>query len=386
MMTSKERMLTALRGERPDRLPVTTHHVMPSFLDSHMEGKSDQEFFDIFGLDPIHWIIAYAANESAGDYYDPGHTELGFLEARRVSSDSWRFKVEKLDNKDYDTSRFSIITPKKTLSMVLQSDKHTTWVAEYLIKEKSDIDIIARYMTQPKCDVEAVNDAADQFGDRGLVRGHIACFDGFGQPGCWQDFSCLYGSTDLIMASMEDPQWVHAFLEVLRDRKKVYVDSLAGARYDLIELGGGDASTTVISPDIFDEFVAPYDSVLIASAHEAGQRIVYHTCGGMMPILENIAAMKPDAMETFTPSGMGGDAILSEAKRRIGDKVCMIGGFDQFHFFTGCTEEEVREEVRRCFQEAGPGGGYILCPSDHFFEADLKLIEAFADEARKCKY
>ncbi len=386
MMTSKERMLTALRGECPDRLPVTTHHVMPSFLDSHMEGKSDQEFFDIFGLDPIHWIIAYAANESAGDYYDPGHTELGFLEARRVSSDSWRFKVEKLDNKDYDTSRFSIITPKKTLSMVLQSDKHTTWVAEYLIKEKSDIDIIARYMTQPRCDVEAVNDAADQFGDRGLVRGHIACFDGFGQPGCWQDFSCLYGSTDLIMASMEDPQWVHAFLEVLRDRKKVYVDSLAGARYDLIELGGGDASTTVISPDIFDEFVAPYDSVLIASAHEAGQRIVYHTCGGMMPILENIAAMKPDAMETFTPSGMGGDAILSEAKRRIGDKVCMIGGFDQFHFFTGCTEEEVREEVRRCFQEAGPGGGYILCPSDHFFEADLKLIEAFADEARKCKY
>jgi uroporphyrinogen decarboxylase len=386
MMTSKERMLTALRGECPDRLPVTTHHVMPSFLDSHMEGKSDQEFFDIFGLDPIRWIIAYAANESAGDYYDPGHTELGFLEARRVSSDSWRFKVEKLDNKDYDTSCFSIITPKKTLSMVLQSDKHTTWVAEYLIKEKSDIDIIARYMTHPKCDVEAINDAADQYGDRGLVRGHIACFDGFGQPGCWQDFSCLYGSTDLIMASMEDPQWVHAFLEVLRDRKKVYVDSLAGARYDLIELGGGDASTTVISPDIFDEFVAPYDSVLIASAHEAGQRIVYHTCGGMMPILENIAAMKPDAMETFTPSGMGGDAILSEAKRRIGDKVCMIGGFDQFHFFTGCTEEEVREEVRRCFQEAGPGGGYILCPSDHFFEADLKLIEAFADEARKCQY
>ena len=386
MMTSKERMLTALRGERPDRLPVTTHHVMPSFLDSHMEGKSDQDFFDHFGLDPIHWIIAYTANESGGEYYDPGHTELGFLEARRVCSDDWRFKIEKLENKQYDTSRFSIITPKKTLSMVLQSDMHTTWVAEYLIKEKADIDIIARYMTHPMCDVAAINEAAEQYGDRALVRGHIACFDGFGQPGCWQDFSCLFGSTDLIMASMEDPQWVHAFLEVLRERKKVYIDSLSGARYDLIELGGGDASTTVISPDIFDEFVAPYDSVLIASAHEAGQRIVYHTCGGMMPILENIAAMKPDAMETFTPSGMGGDAILSEAKRRIGDKVCMIGGFDQFHFFTGCTEKETREEVRRCFEEAGPGGGFILSPSDHFFEADLKLIEAFADEARNCQY
>ena len=105
-----------------------------------------------------------------------------------------------------------------------------------------------------------------------------------------------------------------------------------------------------------------------------------------MPILEDIAAMKPDAMETFTPSDMGGDTRLLEAKQRIGDKVCMIGGFDQFHFFTGCSEEETRKEVRRCFNEAGPGGGYILSPSDHFFEADLKLIEAFADEAMRCTY
>ena len=33
-----------------------------------------------------------------------------------------------------------------------------------------------------------------------------------------------------------------------------------------------------------------------------------------MPILENIAAMKPDAMETFTPVGMGADVDLAEAK------------------------------------------------------------------------
>jgi uroporphyrinogen-III decarboxylase len=386
MMTSKERFLTALRRERPDRLPVTTHHVMPSFLDQYMDGASNQDFFDRFGMDPIHWTMAYAPDTSQGEYYDPDHSEPGFLESRRICSDNWQFKVEELNNKDYFTQRFNIITPKKTLSMVLQSDPHTTWVSEYLIKEKSDIDVIARYMTKPKCDVPAINDVADRYGNQSLIRGHIACFDGFGQPGCWQDLSCLFGSTGLIMASMEDPEWVHTFLEVLRERKKVYIDSLKGAPYDLLELGGGDASTTVISPDIFNEFVAPYDSELIAAAHEAGQKMVYHTCGGMMPILEDIAAMKPDAMETFTPEGMGGDARLSEAKSRIGDKVCMIGGFDQFHFFTGCREEDTRKEVRRCFEEAGGNGGYILSPSDHFFEADLKLMEAFADEARMCTY
>jgi hypothetical protein len=64
----------------------------------------------------------------------------------------------------------------------------------------------------------------------------------------------------------------------------------------------------------------------------------------------------------------------------------MIGGFDQFHFFTGCTEDETRKEVRRCFEAAGDGGGFILSPSDHFFEADLNLLKAYSEEARACRY
>ena len=32
------------------------------------------------------------------------------------------------------------------------------------------------------------------------------------------------------------------------------------------------------------------------------------------------------------------------------------------------------------------GGGYILSPSDHFFDAQTELIHAFAEEARSCIY
>ena len=78
--------------------------------------------------------------------------------------------------------------------------------------------------------------------------------------------------------------------------------------------------------------------------------------------------------------------MLAEAKRRIGDKVCMIGGFNQNYYFTRASEAEVRAAVRRNFAEAGEGGGYIIAPSDHFFDSDPKLIAAFADEARKCVY
>jgi uroporphyrinogen-III decarboxylase len=96
--------------------------------------------------------------------------------------------------------------------------------------------------------------------------------------------------------------------------------------------------------------------------------------------------MKPDAMETFTPRRMGGDADLAAAKRRVGGRVAMIGGFDQFHYFLGSAPEETRRAVRRCFEEAGGGGGYVLAPSDHFFDADPALIAAYAEEARRCIY
>ncbi len=384
-MTAKQRFIAALTRQKTDRLPVTTHHVMPYFLGKYMSGISNDEFFDAFGLDPIHWVQAFAPDASKGEYYDPHHVP-GYLEARRVVSDQWKITAESVPDERYSTVRYSFITPKKTLTTILQSNEHTSWVSERLIKDKSDIDVIAQYAVKPQCDVAEVNWQAAEYGERGLVRGFVNCFDVYGQPGCWQDASVLFGIEDLIVATFEDPEWVHTFLKILQERKNVFIQSLKGAHYDIIEMGGGDASSTVISPEIFDRFVAPYDAPLIELAHSVDQRVVYHTCGGMMPFLERLADINPDAMETFTPEGMGGDTILSEAKKRIGDRVCMIGGFDQFHFFTGCTPEETRKAVRRCFEQAGEGGGYILCPSDHFFDAERELLQAFADEARSCVY
>ena len=385
-MTSKQRMLTALDRGVPDRLPVTTHHLMQYYLGKYLGGISGQEFFDRFGLDAITWVVLHKPDESQGDYYDPLQGKPGFLEARRIWSDQWRMEAEDLPGEIYRTTRYRFVTPKGTLSMVTQANEHTAWVTEHLVKTKRDIDLIGEFVTSPLCDVEAVNRVAEQFGERGLVRSHIPCFDVFGQPGAWQDACCLYPTQQMIMATYDDPAWVHEFLRILMRRKKTYIQSTAGAKFDLLELGGGSASTTVISPKLFDGFVAPYDSELIALAHQAGQRIVYHTCGGMMPILEKIAAMQPNAMETFTPAGMGGDVDLAEARRRLGNRVCMIGGFDQFHCFTGCTPEATRAAVRQAFGQAGQCGAFILSPSDHFFDADPSLIEAYADEARRCVY
>ena len=191
----------------------------------------------------------------------------------------------------------------------------------------------------------------------------------------------------MIYATFDDPAWVHEFLRILTDKKLQYIEeNLKGAEFDLIETGGGAASSTVISPKIFKEFCLPYDRELHDALHALGHKVVYHTCGGMMAILELIVQNKCDASETLSPREVGGDAVPEEIKARIGSQVALIGGLDQINILSRGTPEMIRAHVHDLFARLGPGGGYIMCPSDHFFETPLENIQAYAEAARECVY
>ncbi|MDC7234141.1 MAG: uroporphyrinogen decarboxylase family protein [Spirochaetales bacterium] len=379
-MTTKQRFIAALENRKPDRLPVTTHNVMDYYLNKYEDGAGKAEFFEKYGMDRIDWFWPYKPDQ--GQYWSDTST-TGY---EGIVADDWRISSEELSDPDYRTIRYNIETPSGNLTMVIQHNEYTRWVSEHLLKNKNDLDIIARHAPRFICDIPEVEKHARDLGEQGICRSIVPAFDIYGQPGCWQDGAILYGIEPLIMETFDDPQWVKELLGFLRDRKIHYLNSMKGAPMELLELGGGDASTTVISPGIFQEFVAPFDSEVIAAAHKADQRIVYHTCGGMMPILEDIVAMGTDAVETLTPPGMGADVNLAEAFRRIGDKVCFIGGFDQGQYFLKSTPRETKAEVKRCFEACGLEGGYIISPSDHFFDAKPELVAAFAEAARECTY
>ncbi len=51
-MNTKERFIAALENQRADRLPVTTHHIIPSFLDSH----SDIEILAKY-MTCLNWVV-----------------------------------------------------------------------------------------------------------------------------------------------------------------------------------------------------------------------------------------------------------------------------------------------------------------------------------------
>ena len=141
-MTPRQRLLTALGGGVPDRLPATTHHVMPSYLKSALGGITKQEFFERFGLDAIEWCVPHRPDEGRGAYADPLQGEPGFLESRRVSSDEWRVYGEDVSRDGRALTRFRVVTPGGELSTVLEDAGYTTWVVEPLIRAKKDIELI----------------------------------------------------------------------------------------------------------------------------------------------------------------------------------------------------------------------------------------------------
>jgi len=373
-MTSKERMMLALHREKPDRLPVTIHQWQGYHLDTYMGGMAPLSAFKATGMDAA---IQYF--EAMGQFWIPD------AEKYVIQTPEWRDQIEVIDaNPDNKVLHHTILTPEGNLTYKTGGNRTTTWITEYLIKRHEDIDLIERYMPVASVDKKKIAAEYDAVGASGILRGFV-----WGdQAGCWQHACCLTEVQKLIIEAVENPDWVHRLLRILLAKKLRFIEeSLKGAKFDLIETGGGAASDTLISPALHEEFCLPYDRELHRALHDVGHICTYHTCGGMMHILNLIVENEADASETLAPPGVGGN-ITEPAKVReaYAGRVAMIGGMDQFNVLTKGTREQIRAEVRRLFEGFGRDGGYIMAASDHFFDAPVENLRTYADAARECTY
>jgi uroporphyrinogen-III decarboxylase len=373
-MTSKERMMRALRGDKPDRLPATIHQWQQWHLNHYMGGMDALSASKAVGLDAS---IQYF--EAMGQFWIPN------AEDHIVQTSQWRDEIT-IANSDPNNKllHHTITTPEGTLTYKTAGNLKTTWITEYLIKQPQDIDLIEKYMPVARLDKEKVAKEYDALGDAGILRGFV-----WGdQAGCWQHACCLMDLQQLIMETFENPQRVHRLMQILLDKKLRFIDeSLAGAKFDLIETGGGAGSDTVISPNLHREFCLPYDRQMHRALHEQGFICTYHTCGGMMNLLDLIVENQTDASETLSPPGMGGNITdPQKVRERFAGKVAMIGGMDQFHILTLGTKQQIKAEVQLLFDGFGGNGGYIMSAADHFFDTPAENLAAFAQAAKECTY
>jgi hypothetical protein len=371
-MTPKERMMLALNREKPDRLPASIHQWQDFHLDTYMGGISDLNAFKATGLDAQ---IQYF--EEMAQFWVVG------ADFSKLNTSEWRDEVDIISSEpDNRVNHHTIYTPEGTLTYKTAGDRKTTWITEYLIKRDEDLDLIRKYMPVPDLALQPIAERYDEVGDAGILRGFV-----WGdQAGCWQHAACVMDITELIYAAHDKPDWVHALLGILLEKKLRFIESMKGAKFDLVETGGGSASSTLISPELHREFCLPYDRQMHDALHALGFKVTYHTCGGTRDIEPYILANGADVSETLAPPTIGGNQEPWEFKRKVGDRIALIGGLDQFNTLTAGPKEYIRAKVFELFEKVGYNGGYICAASDHFFDTPVEHLKAFAQAARECTY
>ncbi len=367
MMTSRERMLTALNNGRPDRLPCQVHGWMDYYLKRYLGGMDEWQAFERFGMD-------FAI------YVSPTY--------RYAARDLERWRSARVDRGvDADGNHHweeTVTTPAGTLHRAGAWNAITSWETEHFIKTPDDFEIWDRYAPLPvAADLSALHAARERLGDRGIIRSHPYS-PGQGSP--WQSFCTMIGTEKAIMLGMDAPDRLHEMLDAILQKTLKVTAMWAGTPADMVEVGGGAGSSTVISPAFYREFGLPYDQQQNRLFHELGIKVVNHFCGGLMPMLDLVVESGADGLETMTPRAMGGDCDLREASRRVGAKLFFIGGFNQNAGFESGTPEAARRQVFECFEATRDHAGYMLCPSDHFFHGDPGCVQAFVDAARECQY
>lgn len=152
--------------------------------------------------------------------------------------------------------------------------------------------------------------------------------------------------------------------EFWAERSLGHLHAVLEAKPDEVMFGGSSASLSISSPAIIQEYELPFLQRASRICREAGVVSHLHVCGRSWKLVEMVAEQTDiDVMEPMEEPP-GGDVSLAEAKRRIGNKLCIKGNINTFEFMLRANPEQVGEKCKRCIDAAGPGGGYVLSTGD----------------------
>jgi uroporphyrinogen decarboxylase len=125
------------------------------------------------------------------------------------------------------------------------------------------------------------------------------------------------------------------------------------------DLGMNDR--TLISPNMYRELIKPRQRRTFKFFEEkTPAKRFYHCDGAVYPLIEDFIEIGVEALNPIQVSaaGMGNTQKL---KKDFGNRLSFWGAIDTHHVLPQGTPQEVYEEVHRRIMDLGPGGGYVVC-------------------------
>jgi uroporphyrinogen decarboxylase len=173
----------------------------------------------------------------------------------------------------------------------------------------------------------------------------------------------LAGMANLMCKMVDEPEFVHRLARMTLEFNLEMLDLLAEAGLDVLVVEDDIAQTKapLISPRHFAEFVSPYNRKLVARAKELGLKVVRHSDGNLWQLLDMLLANGYDGLNPLEPHAA---MHLKAVKAYCGDKICLLGNIDCLDLLPRGTPAQVEAAVREAIEDAGAGGGLIICSSN----------------------
>lgn len=300
-MNGYERITAALKGEKPDKVPVMLHNFM---MAAHESGVNMEQFRN----------------------------------SPRVIADSFIRSVEKyqLDGVlvDIDTVTLAGAAGVPVDFPVYEAARSQRGCLENLEDLGSLKPVKLEDYKYIQVWLESVRLLKDYFKNEIFIRGNC-------DQAPFSLASLIRGSQNWMLdLMMADESLITDLLEYCTGISTGFIKLMVQTGADMVSNGDSISGPEMISPDMYEKYALPYEKRIADVAHAHGKSYVLHICGNTDPILDKMLLTGADGLELDYKT----DTV--KARNLMKDKVTFIGNIDPSGVLALGSAGEVKIKTR----------------------------------------
>ena len=346
-ITSKERLLSVLRGERADRVPVFTQipfklNAAGNFYPGPFHGYEDYD--DWRACDPEYHKLVNRMEKECDNFFiwRPAcmKPDRIFVPAVDTTSETLTDgRVQRVETVKIDGKALQSV-------FIMQPGTGHTWQTEHFCKDSGDACALLEMSFDPvNAGCEDYFDVLHKLGNRGVIWVTI--------PSPLLAVCRLFDPTTFLMLTATDPCLINRLMETATRRIAAILEVLLQEGCGpVIRFGGAEHATPpLMSERDFDWLVTQYDDPLMRLCKEHGRLVAVHCHGNIRHALKRFVEMgfdQTDPVEQLPD----GNITLTEARTLSRNRITLTGNIQMRELHNG-KPEEIKARVRQIINEAG---------------------------------